>query len=103
MSNYYCILQIHRIFKKYCLPIEIITVYKCYYREKPRLPVLKSFQAIINLFFKFYDTIESPLRILYFTPNFTDMLFSVDGCVDDTVLIGWSPSIRSSFQKPIII
>ena len=52
----------------------MITVYKCYYREKPRLPVLKSFQAIINLVFEFYNTIESPLRILYFTPNFTDML-----------------------------
>ena len=37
--------------------------------------VLKRFQAIINLVLKFYNTIESPLRILYFTPNFTDMLF----------------------------
>ena len=52
----------------------MITVYKCYYRENLRSPVLKSFQAIINLVFEFYNTIESPLRILYFTPNFTDML-----------------------------
>ena len=59
----------------YCLPIEMITVYKCYFREKPTLPDLKSFQAIINLVFEFYNTIESPLRILYFTPNFTAMLY----------------------------
>ena len=57
----------------------MITVYRCYYREKPRLPDLKSFQAIINLVFEFHNTIESPLRILYFTPNFTDMLFVVVG------------------------
>ena len=37
---------------------------------------MKSFQAIINLVFEIYNTIESPLRILYFTPNFTDMLFN---------------------------
>ena len=38
---------------------------------------LKSFHAIINLVSKLWNTIEIPLRILYFTPNFTDMLFSV--------------------------
>ena len=38
------------------------------------LPVLKSFQAIINLVFEVQNTIESPLRTLYFTPNFTDVL-----------------------------
>ena len=67
------------MFEKYCLPIEMITVYKCYYREKPRLPVLKGFQAIIiiNLVSELWNTIEFPLRILYFTPNFTDMLFNV--------------------------
>ena len=53
----------------------MITVYTCYYREKLRLPALKSFQPIINLVFEFNNTIESSLRILYFTPNFTDMLF----------------------------
>ena len=79
MWNDYCILQIRRIFEKYCLPIEMITVYKCYYGGKPRLPVLKSFQAIINLVFECYNTIESPLRILYFTPNFTDMLLYATG------------------------
>ena len=55
----------------------MITVYTCYYREKLRLSVLKSFQPIINLVFEFNNTIESSLRILYFTPNFTDMLFSL--------------------------
>ena len=59
----------------YCSPIEMITVYTCYYREKLRLPVLKSFQPIINLVFEFNNTIESSLRILYLTSNFTDMLF----------------------------
>ena len=53
------------------------TVYTCYYREKLRLPILKSFQPIINLVFEFNNTIESSLRILYFTPNFTDMLFVI--------------------------
>ena len=36
---------------------------------------LKSFHAIINLVSELWNTIEFPLRILYFTPNFTDMLF----------------------------
>ena len=36
---------------------------------------LKSFHAIINLVSELWDTKEFPLRILYFTPNFTDMLF----------------------------
>ena len=39
---------------------------------------LKSFHAIINLVSELWDTIESPLRILYFTPNFTDMLFVLE-------------------------
>ena len=55
----------------------MITVYNCYYREKPRLPVLKGFQAIINLVSELWNTIEFPLRILYFTPNFTDILLYI--------------------------
>ena len=66
------------MFEKYCLPIEMVTVYKCYHREKPRLPVLKGFQAIINLVSELWNTIEFPLRILCFTPNFTYMLLAVD-------------------------
>ena len=38
---------------------------------------LKSFHAIINLISELWNTIELPLRILYFTPNFTDMLLCV--------------------------
>ena len=67
----------------------MITVYKCYYREKPRLPVLKGFQAIINLVSELWNTTEFPLRILYLTPNFTNMLFNVKPIVkilEDPVL-----------------
>ena len=35
---------------------------------------LKSFHAIINLVSELWNTRELPLRILYFTPTFTDML-----------------------------
>ena len=38
---------------------------------------LKSFHATINLVSELWNTTEFPLRILYFTPNFTDMLFNV--------------------------
>ena len=36
----------------------------------------KSFHAIINLVYELLNTIEFPLRIIYFTSNFTDMLVS---------------------------
>ena len=39
---------------------------------------LKSFHAIINLVSERWNTIEFPLRILYFTPNFTNMLLNAD-------------------------
>ena len=77
------------MFLKYILVAHIndyCFVYTCYYREKLRLPVLKSFQPIINLDFEFNNTIESSLRILYFTPNFTDMLFKSL----DHILWGWN-------------
>ena len=39
---------------------------------------LKSFHTIVNLVSELWNTIEFPLRILYFTPNFTDMLLLVN-------------------------
>ena len=49
----YVIYSKNIMFLKYILfALEMIPVYKCYYREKLRLPVLKSFQAIINLVFE---------------------------------------------------
>ena len=86
------------MFLKYiCSPIEMITVYTCYYREKLRLPVLKSFQPIINLVFEFNNTIEPSLRILYFTPNFIDMLF-IAVCVCRTMYV-W-PSQPGKVANP---
>ena len=78
----------------------MITVYTCYYRDKLRLPALKSFQPIINLVFEFNNTIESSLRILYFTPNFTDVLLSVQcngGLLPDIVLLTLCDSIGEPF------
>ena len=45
---------------------------------------LKSFYAIINLVSELWNTIEFPLRILYFTPNVTDMLLIVDADKEST-------------------
>ena len=38
---------------------------------------LEGFWLIVKLVSELKNTIESPLRILYFTPNFTDMLLYV--------------------------
>ena len=48
---------------------------------------VKIFHAIINLVSELWNTIEFPLRILYFTLNFTDMLLYIHTYIHANVVM----------------